>query len=53
MPYSIAHNSDGSVRVVNAITGKVYARRTTEKKAHIQIAIMEKADKRKWFRRQS
>lgn len=46
MPYKVIKHKDGTVTVVNAETGKVHAYRTTEKKAQIQIRIMENADKK-------
>jgi hypothetical protein len=52
MPYSIESNDDNTVRVVNAITGKVYAKRTTRERAEAQIRIMEASESgRRWFRR--
>ena len=44
MPYSILKNKDGSYRVINAITGKVHAKRTTLEHAHAQIRIMQAQD---------
>lgn len=44
MPYSIKPNGDGTFRVVNAITGKVHAKRTTKDKAEKQVRVMQAAE---------
>lgn len=44
MPYSIESNGDGTYRVVNAITGKVHAKRTSKEKAEKQVRVMEAAE---------
>jgi hypothetical protein len=40
MPYALLHNKDGSVRVENVDTGKVYAKHTTAKKAEKQVRLL-------------
>lgn len=45
MPYSIKENGDGTVRVVNSLTGKVHAKSTSREDAEAQIRIMKAADK--------
>jgi hypothetical protein len=40
MPYAIRQNRDGSYRVVNAVTGKVHARRTTRRRAQAQVRLL-------------
>lgn len=44
MPYKIEPNGDGTVRVVNAITGKIHAKRTSESRAKKQVRLMEAYD---------
>lgn len=45
MPYTEIHHADGTVSVINRVTGKVHAKRTTPEKASAQIHIMEQADR--------
>ena len=40
MPYAIRKNRDGSVSVVNAITGKEYAKHTSRRKAEAQVRLL-------------
>lgn len=44
MPYSVKPNGDGTYRVVNALTGRVHARRTSKRKAERQVRLMEAYD---------
>lgn len=44
MPYRIEPNGDGTYKVVNAITGKVHAKRTSKERAEKQIRLMEAVD---------
>jgi hypothetical protein len=40
MPYVLRKNRNRSYKVMNAVTGKVYARNTTKKKAKAQIRLL-------------
>lgn len=44
MPYRIEGNGDGTYKVVNALTGKVHAKRTSKAKAEKQVRVMEAYD---------
>lgn len=44
MPYKTVKNKDGSVKVVNAATGKVHAAHTTMQKAQAQMRAMQAAE---------
>lgn len=46
MPYRIERVS-GGYRVVNAVTGKVHAQKTTKRKAQAQVRVMEQAEGKK------
>lgn len=50
MPYSIESNGDGTYRVVNALTGKVHAKRTSKNRAEAQVRIMQASDDFPGFR---
>jgi len=45
MPYEIRRNRDGSYRVRNASTGKVYAERTTLRRARAQVRLLRMKEK--------
>jgi hypothetical protein len=40
MPYRIKKNKDGSYKVVNRITGKVFSKHTTQLKAKAQVRLL-------------
>jgi hypothetical protein len=40
MPYAISRNPDGSYRVLNPVTGRVYARRMTKRRARAQVRLL-------------
>lgn len=44
VPYRIERLSGGGYRVVNAVTGRVHARRTSKAKAKAQVRVMEQAE---------
>jgi len=44
MPYKIEPVGDGKYKVINAITGKVHARRTSKEDAERQVRLMEAYD---------
>jgi hypothetical protein len=50
MPYSVEPNGDGSYRVVNTLTRKVHAKRTTKGKAEAQVRVMEASENFPGFR---
>jgi hypothetical protein len=50
MPYALIRNKDGSIKVENVDTGRVYAKHTTAKRAEKQIRLLraiEFPDRRK------
>lgn len=44
MPYKIEANGDGSYKVINALTGKVHAKRTSKERAERQVRLMEASE---------
>lgn len=44
MPYRLELNSDGTYKVVNALTGKVHAKHTSKAKGEAQIRVMEASE---------
>ena len=44
MPYKIEANGDGTYKVINSLTGKVHARRTSKSRAEKQVRLMEAYD---------
>ncbi len=40
MPYIIRKNKDGSYKVINKITGKVFSKHTTQTKAKGQVRLL-------------
>lgn len=44
MPYRVEKVA-GGYRVVNAVTGKVHAKRTTKKKAEAQVRVMRASER--------
>jgi hypothetical protein len=44
MPYKIEANGDGTYKVINELTGKVHAKRTSKKRAEKQVRLMEAVD---------
>lgn len=44
MPYRIESNGDGTYKVINALTGKVHAKRTSKARAENQVRLMEAYD---------
>ena len=44
MPYAIRQNRDGSYRVVNALTGRVHAKRTTRRRAQAQVRLLQQRE---------
>lgn len=44
MPYSVQANGDGTYKVINELTGKVHAKKTSKKRAERQVRLMEAYD---------
>jgi len=44
VPYRVVAVGGGKYKVVNALTGKVHAKRTTKRKALAQVRIMNAAE---------
>ncbi len=48
MPYQIKRNGDGTYRVINRMTGKVHAYKTSLAKAKAQIRLLYMKEKEKY-----